>query len=198
MDILMYIIIFVLCYLLGNFNAAYIYGKITKKTDIRQHGSGNAGTTNAIRVMGKKAGFIVFASDFLKGLIAVLLAGALSDGKYAQAIAALAVIIGHNWPMFLKFKGGKGVATLIGAYAILAPVPLLIALVIALIIIYFTKWVSLASLCGILSILIILLIMQGLSTNSILTLIIAAISIFQHRQNIKRIFKGQENKLDLY
>lgn len=198
MDILMYIIIFVLCYLLGNFNAAYIYGKITKKTDIRQHGSGNAGTTNAIRVMGKKAGFIVFASDFLKGLIAVLLAGALSDGKYAQAIAALAVIIGHNWPMFLKFKGGKGVATLIGAYAILAPVPLLIALVIALIIIYFTKWVSLASLCGILSILIMLLIMQGLSTNSILTLIIAAISIFQHRQNIKRIFKGQENKLDLY
>lgn len=198
MDILMYIIIFVLCYLLGNFNAAYIYGKITKKTDIRQHGSGNAGTTNAIRVMGKKAGFIVFASDFLKGLIAVLLAGALSDGKYAQAIAALAVIIGHNWPMFLKFKGGKGVATLIGAYAILAPIPLLIALVIALIIIYFTKWVSLASLCGILSILIMLLIMQGLSTNSILTLIIAAISIFQHRQNIKRIFKGQENKLDLY
>lgn len=198
MDILMYIIIFVLCYLLGNFNAAYIYGKITKKTDIRQHGSGNAGTTNAIRVMGKKAGFIVFASDFLKGLIAVLLAGALSDGKYAQAIAALAVIIGHNWPMFLKFKGGKGVATLIGAYAILAPIPLLIALVIALSIIYFTKWVSLASLCGILSILIMLLIMQGLSTNSILTLIIAVISIFQHRQNIKRIFKGQENKLDLY
>ena len=195
---LMYIIIFILCYLFGNFNAAYIYGKLTKKTDIRQHGSGNAGTTNAMRVMGIKAGLIVFILDFLKGLAAVFIAGILSDGEYAQAIAALAVIIGHNWPMFLKFKGGKGIATLIGAYTIIAPIPLLIALVIAFIIIYFTKWVSLASLCGIYSIVVMLIITQGLSINSILTLIIAAISTFQHRQNIKRIIKGQENKLELY
>jgi glycerol-3-phosphate acyltransferase PlsY len=194
----MYIIIFILCYLIGNFNAAYIYGKITKKTDIRQHGSGNAGTTNAIRVMGMKAGLIVFISDFLKGLAAVLLAGVLSDGKYAYAIAALAVIIGHNWPMFLKFKGGKGIATLIGTYTIIAPVPLLIALALAFIIIYFTKWVSLASLCGIYSIVIMLLITQGLSISTVLTLVIAVMSTFQHRQNIKRIIKGQENKIELY
>jgi len=194
----MYIIIFIICYLLGNINAAYIYGRITKNTDIRQYGSGNAGTTNALRVMGKKAAVIVFICDFLKGLLAVVLSGLLSDGEYAQAIAALAVVIGHNWPVFLKFKGGKGIAALMGAYTIIAPIPLLIALIIAFAIIYFTKIVSLASLCGIYSIIITLSVMDGFSVELILTLIIALISTYQHRTNIKRIISGKENKLELY
>lgn len=195
---LMYLLIFIISYLLGNINAAYIYGRLTKNTDIRQHGSGNAGTTNALRVMGKKAAVIVFISDFLKGLIAILLAKLLSDGSYAEAIAAFAVIIGHNWPVFLRFKGGKGVATLMGAYAIIAPVYLLIAAAIAFLIIYFTKLVSLASICGIYSILVMIIIFQGFGINFILTLIIAIISTYQHRANIKRIVKGKENKLDTY
>lgn len=195
---LMYLLIFIISYLLGNINAAYIYGRLTKNTDIRQHGSGNAGTTNALRVMGKKAGIIVFVSDFLKGLIAVLLAKVLSDGAYAEAVAAFAVIIGHNWPIFLRFKGGKGVATLMGAYAIIAPLYLLVAAVIALLIICFTKLVSLASICGIYSILIMIIIFQGFGVNFILTLIIALISTYQHRANIKRLIKGKENKLDVY
>lgn len=195
---LMYLLIFIISYLLGNINAAYIYGRITKNTDIRQHGSGNAGTTNALRVMGKKAAIIVFISDFLKGLIAVLLAKELSHGAYAEAIAALAVIIGHNWPIFLRFKGGKGIATLIGAYAMIAPIYLLIALGIAILIISFSKLVSLASICGIYSILIMIIIFQGFGINFILTLIIAIISTYQHRANIKRIVKGEENKLELY
>lgn len=195
---LMYLLIFIISYLLGNINAAYIYGRITKNTDIRQHGSGNAGTTNALRVMGKKAAIIVFISDFLKGLIAVLLAKELSNGAYAEAIAALAVIIGHNWPIFLRFKGGKGIATLIGAYTMIAPIYLLIALGIAILIISFSKLVSLASICGIYSILIMIIIFQGFGINFILTLIIAIISTYQHRANIKRIVKGEENKLELY
>lgn len=195
---LMYLLIFIISYLLGNINAAYIYGRLTKNTDIRQHGSGNAGTTNALRVMGKKAGIIVFISDFFKGLIAVLLAKMLSDGAYAEAVAAFAVIVGHNWPIFLRFKGGKGVATLMGAYALIAPLYLLIAAVIAVLIICFTKLVSLASICGIYSILIMIIIFQGFGVNFILTLIIALISTYQHRENIKRLIKGKENKLDVY
>ena len=194
----MYLVIFVIGYLLGNINAAYIYGRLTTKTDIRQHGSGNAGTTNALRVMGKKAAAIVFAGDFLKGLLAVLTAGFVSDGTYAQAIAALAVILGHIWPAFLKFRGGKGIATLMGAYCVIAPIPLIIALVIAIIIIALTKLVSLASICGIYSILITLIITTGFSVEVILTVMIVIISTYQHRGNIMRIIKGEENKLELY
>ena len=195
---LIYFLIFIISYLLGNVNAAYIYGRVTKNTDIRQHGSGNAGTTNALRVMGKKAAIIVFICDFLKGFFAVLLAKLLSGGAYAEAIATLAVIIGHNWPIFLKFKGGKGIAALIGAYSIIAPIYLLIALAIAILIICFTKLVSLASLCGIYSIVIMIIIFQGFDINFVLTLLIAIISTYQHLANIKRIITGEENKLDLY
>lgn len=191
----MYLVIFILCYLLGNINPAYIYGKLTKNTDIRNHGSGNAGTTNAMRVLGKKAAAIVLAADFAKGALAVLLAGSLSSGYYAQAIGAVAVILGHDWPVLLKFRGGKGIATICGVFAVLAPISLAISVGIALAVIFFTRMVSLGSLCGLTVNIIVLAIMQGFSVTTMLAIAVAAIGFFQHRQNIKRIIQGSENKL---
>lgn len=194
----MYVVIFVLCYLLGNINPAYIYGKLTKNTDIRNHGSGNAGTTNALRVLGKKAGAVVLIADFAKGIVAVLLAGMLSTGQYAQAIGAIAVILGHNWPVLLKFRGGKGIATICGAFAVLAPISLAIAVGIALALIFFTRMVSLGSIVGLLVNVVVLFVMNGLETNTVLAIVVATIGIFQHRQNIKRIIQGEENKFTFH
>ncbi|MGI6348845.1 MAG: glycerol-3-phosphate 1-O-acyltransferase PlsY [Eubacteriaceae bacterium] len=194
----MYFVIFVLCYLLGNINPAYIYGKLTKNTDIRNHGSGNAGTTNALRVLGKKAGAIVLIADFVKGIVAVLLAGMLSTGQYAQAIGAIAVILGHNWPVLLKFRGGKGIATICGVFAVLAPISLAIAVGIALALIFFTRMVSLGSIVGLLVNVVVLFVMNGLETNTVLAIVVATIGIFQHRQNIKRIIQGKENKFTFH
>ncbi len=194
----MYFVIFVLCYLLGNINPAYIYGKLTKNTDIRNHGSGNAGTTNALRVLGKKAGAVVLIADFVKGIVAVLLAGMLSTGQYAQAIGAIAVILGHNWPVLLKFRGGKGIATICGVFAVLAPISLAIAVGIALALIFFTRMVSLGSIVGLLVNVVVLFVMNGLETNTVLAIVVATIGIFQHRQNIKRIIQGKENKFTFH
>ncbi len=194
----MYFVIFVLCYLLGNINPAYIYGKLTKNTDIRNHGSGNAGTTNALRVLGKKAGAVVLIADFVKGIVAVLLAGMLSTGQYAQVIGAIAVILGHNWPVLLKFRGGKGIATICGVFAVLAPISLAIAVGIALMLIFFTRMVSLGSIVGLLVNVVVLFVMNGLETNTVLAIVVATIGIFQHRQNIKRIIQGKENKFTFH
>ena len=136
--------IIILSYFIGNFSSAYILGKIFKNKDIRSYGSGNAGATNALRVFGPKLGLVAFILDILKGIIAVNI-GNLLLGYNGAIIASVFVVVGHNWPLFLKFKGGKGIATSLGVMLYLHLPTALICIAIGVFIIYKTRYVSLGS-----------------------------------------------------
>lgn len=183
-------------YLLGSFSSAYVLGKILMKTDIRAHGSGNAGTTNALRVFGKKVGALTFILDILKGVLAVYI-GSMIMNYNGKLIAGIFVVIGHNWPIFFKFKGGRGIATSFGVLLSLYwPVPI-ISLIIFLLIVIITRYVSLGSIISAILVPIIGVVLNKPFKFSyfITTLILAVLAIFRHRDNIKRLISGKEYKI---
>ena len=167
--------------------------------DIRTQGSGNAGSTNVLRTLGKKAGIMTFAGDLLKGVIAVFIAKFIAyfahmDASNAAYIAVVAVVIGHNWPAFLGFKGGKGVATSLGSMLAINPVLALTCLAAFIIIVLVSKYVSLGSVLGICLSPVLMLITHN--TKGIwVTLFLSASVIYTHRANIKRLLNGTERKL---
>lgn len=183
-------------YLLGCFQTAFIVGKFKKNIDIRQYGSGNSGTTNAIRVLGWKLGALTFFGDIAKAVIAVVIARVLFDDPLAGFYAGFGAIIGHNWPVFLKFKGGKGIASTIG---VLLAVDLRIGLIlmgILAITIALTKYVSLGSILMVVAIPILMLIFHRDNWEFILLGLLIMISgLYRHHANIKRLLSRTENKL---
>lgn len=188
-------------YLFGCIQTAYFLGKIANNIDIRNFGSGNAGTTNVIRVLGWKAGVITFLGDLLKAVIAVFVCRALFPDMslLASLYAGIGVIMGHNWPFFLKFKGGKGIAATIGT--ILA-VDLTIGLIVAAILVVtllITRYVSLGALLLTASIPILFAIFYNGYANYFeiigLGLLITIFAFIRHRANIKRLLSGTESKL---
>lgn len=193
LDILLVILI---SYAIGNFSTSYILGKLIKKTDIRTKGSGNAGATNALRVFGKKIAIITFLLDALKGVVAVII-GEMILGYTGALIAGVFAVIGHDFPVALKFKGGKGIATTIGAATFINPIPAIIAIIIGLIIIIKTKYVSLGSVSAISLVpFIALLIVHPFDLKYILFLVaLALLAIFRHKSNIKRLLNGEESKI---
>ncbi|MDF2616470.1 MAG: plsY [Sedimentibacter sp.] len=190
-----YFFIAIISYLLGNISFAYILGKIFTKKDVRDFGSGNAGATNAIRAFGKKIGAMVFVGDVLKGVVAVLIGRTL--GETGVYLAGAMVIIGHNWPVFLNFKGGKGVATTIGVMIIASPFVTLICFILGLVVIITTRTVSLGSILG----MAMAPVAAGIFVRPfnlslfIFCLFIGTMAIYRHKENIKRLLKGKENKL---
>ena len=196
---LVYLIIIVVAYLLGNISTSYIVAKRLAGVDIRTQGSGNAGSTNVLRTMGKKAGALTFGGDVLKGVVAVGFARILAyymkaDQVTCAYIAVVAVVIGHNWPAFLGFKGGKGVATSLGSMLAINPVLALTCLAAFIIIVLVSKYVSLGSVLGICLSPILMLITHN--TKGIwVTLFLSASVIYTHRANIKRLLNGTERKL---
>ena len=196
---LVYLIIIITAYLLGNISTSYIVAKRLAGVDIRTQGSGNAGSTNVLRTLGKKAGALTFIGDVLKGLIAVLIArliayGVNLDDTTCAYIAVVAVVLGHNYPVFLGFKGGKGVATSLGSMLGMNPLVALLCLGFFIIIVAITKYVSLGSMLGIgLSPVIMML---NHNTKGVLVTLFLAISVaITHRENIKRLLNGTERKL---
>ena len=191
-----FILIAIISYLIGNISFAYILGKLFEKKDVREYGSGNAGATNALRTFGKKMGAMVLIGDALKGVAAVLIGRQLGgqDGAY---VAGTLVIIGHNWPALLKFRGGKGVATTIGVMIIINPFLTSICVVLGIIIIIFTKTVSLGSIIGmVMAPIVAIIFVRPFDLQLfIFCLFIAGMSIFRHKSNIKRLLEGKENKL---
>ncbi|MDX8047055.1 glycerol-3-phosphate 1-O-acyltransferase PlsY [Gracilibacillus sp. S3-1-1] len=189
-----YIIFIILAYLLGSIPTGLIVGKLGYQKDIREHGSGNLGATNTFRVLGIKAGIIVTVVDILKGTLAATLPIIFQiDSVYPLAIGVFAVV-GHMLPIFAKFKGGKAVATSAGV--ILGVNPLLFAIMIAsfLIILYLSKYVSLASMVtGIITI-IVTIIQRDLGLM-IVTSLLTAFVIYRHKANIKRIINKTEPKI---
>lgn len=190
------IITVVLSYLLGSISFSILFARWLRKIDIREHGSGNAGATNTLRVLGKGPAIVVFLLDIAKGLVAVWLGRWLGDGSdWVPVACGLASIAGHNWPIFFRFKGGKGIATTIGALVVWAFLPTLIAGVFAIIVIIFTRYVSLGSLVFACCLPVLFYLFDLDAAYIWGTLTVAVLAIIRHKRNIVKLINGTENKL---
>lgn len=197
------LIVVLAAYLLGSIPSSVWIGKIFYGIDVREHGSGNAGTTNTIRILGYKAGIPVFIIDALKGWFAVFLTKivfgyfpTIEMPEYMSFVAAVAVVLGHIFPVFAGFRGGKGVATLLGVGFGLIPIPALIALGIFMVVLFSFGYVSLASITAAVTLPFVTYFFV-MPEHILLLLLTVAVAIFvpiTHRQNIKRLLSGTENK----
>ncbi|EQK03534.1 TPA: glycerol-3-phosphate 1-O-acyltransferase PlsY [Clostridioides difficile] len=199
MEIFSYIIIAVVAYLLGNISTSYIVAKRIAGVDIRTQGSGNAGSTNVLRTLGKRAGAMTFLGDVLKGVMAVLISEFAArlvgiDTLLAGYLAVICVVAGHNWPAVLGFRGGKGVATSLGAMLAVNPVITLMCLAVFILVVAITKYVSLGSVVGI-GCSPIFMIMVKNKAGLIVAMFLTASVIYNHRANIKRLLNGTERKI---
>ena len=205
-----YIIVAVIAYLIGSINFSIILSKKMAGFDIREKGSGNAGTTNMLRSVGKKAAVITLICDILKGVVSILIAVLVGkiiknlDNALLVQLAGIFVIIGHTFPVFFKFKGGKGIATSLGVLLMTNWQIGLICLVFALVLIALTRMVSVGSIAaGILFPVLVAFINQNYivpTSNSnwsylVFSIIIALLVIFNHRANVQRILNGTENRI---
>jgi glycerol-3-phosphate acyltransferase PlsY len=200
----LYFTIFILtAYLIGSIPTSVWVGKLFFRLDVRDHGSGNAGATNTIRVLGWRAGLPVFVFDVFKGWIAVSLPGYLFSGDltgdqmvYLKIALAAAVVTGHVFPVFAGFRGGKGVATLLGVGIALYPVTVWIVLAVFVLVLLISGYVSLGSLGGafLFPFIDIFLMKQDNIWLIILSVLVAIFVPVTHRNNLKRLIKGQETK----
>jgi glycerol-3-phosphate acyltransferase PlsY len=190
------IIAIVLSYLLGSISFSILTARWLRKIDIRQHGSGNAGATNTLRVLGKGPAIGVFLLDIAKGSAAVLLGFWIGDeSEWVPVLCGLVAIAGHNWPIYFHFKGGKGVATTIGALVIWAFLPTLLAGIIAILVIVFTRYVSLGSMIFAVWLPVLFFVFDLDAAYVWGALAVAILAIARHRKNIVKLMNGTENKL---
>ena len=205
-----YIVVTVIAYLLGSISFSVIISKKMAGFDVREKGSGNAGTTNVLRTVGKKASAITLLCDTLKGVVAILvayIAGLIIDGvdkSLLVQLSGIAVILGHTFPIFFGFRGGKGIATSLGVLLITNWNIGLICLVFALLLMVLTKMVSVGSLAAavLFPVLVAFMpsnayIVQGNQFGYVVyAVLLAVLVIFNHRSNVKRLLTGTENKID--
>lgn len=192
----MLILSVVLAYLIGSISSSTLIGKLVAKTDIREHGSGNAGATNALRVLGLKLALLVLVLDIFKGMLAIFVAWRLGHGNaWDTYLSGLAVIVGHNWPIFFGFRGGKGVATTIGVLFLLNFIPALLSAAIAIAIIIVTRLVSLGALAFVILTPFFLVLLKYSPSAVVFSIFVALLSIYRHRANIVRIVHGKESRL---
>jgi glycerol-3-phosphate acyltransferase PlsY len=197
MDMILAIVLVVLGYLCGSLASAVIVCRIMGLPDPRKQGSGNPGATNVLRLGGKKAAALTLAGDVLKGAVPVLLAHLLSDSPAVLASTAVAAIIGHMYPVFFQFKGGKGVATTFGAVAALVyPVALFMGAVWVLTAMA-TRYASLASMAAAVAAPLFALVFIQQPATIVALVIIAALLVYRHRENIQRLRDGIESEIDL-
>ena len=180
-------------YVVGATPFGYMAGKM-KGIDIRDHGSGNIGATNVIRVLGKKIGIPVFILDVLKGLLPVLVTYWVGRDQYCQIAAAMGAVLGHNYTFYLGYKGGKGIATSAGALFGLVWLPALIAVITWIITFYATRFVAVASIAAAVILPIATVWQTGLSPYFYFTVALAILAIWRHRSNIQRLRAGTENR----
>ncbi len=202
------ILSYFVCYAIGGIPFGFLIGRL-HGVDIRVHGSGNIGATNLLRVCGKRSGYLCFLLDALKGFLPVFIFGILypstgsADVAYIPIISVLGVISGHIWSPYLRFKGGKGVATSAGAILAMAPLPILLSVMLWYIVFSISRYVSLASISAAIA-----LPITGFALNQfpvpkipklaestiILLVVLATVVVIKHRTNIKRLLQGTEHK----
>lgn len=194
------IVAVILSYFLGSIPTAYLFGKWYKGIDIREHGSGNVGATNTFRVLGKWPGMFVLAVDILKGVAALLVVGDFLGVHSTSGLVllAVAVVCGHNWTVFLNFKGGKGIATSLGvligmtvAFPGLLPI-LLLSVFVWLGVFLFSKYISLASMIAALALPFFMFSLNQPPEFVFMGAVFCIFVIYRHRSNISRIFHGTE------
>lgn len=195
-----------LSYVLGSIPTGLWLGQWLRGIDIREHGSKNIGATNTLRVLGKGLGAAALAGDAAKGIVPVLLFARLSDWPYAPVACGIAAIVGHLASVFLKFKGGKGVATSMGVFLALAPIPILIAAAVFAAVVATTRMVSAGSISAALALSVTVFALPHAWATApthlfpdpwtlrIVVLILSALVIIKHRANIQRILQGKENR----
>ena len=209
-------IIVILSYLIGSIPNSILISKAVSGIDIRNHGSGNAGGTNVMRVLGWKYGLLVIFLDALKGAIAVVIISRLffgplpfenvspfDDFTLVQIIAGISAVIGHIWTVFAGFKGGKGIATALGMLLTLITIDMLIAIGVFILVVTFSRYVSLGSLAGAVAVPLALIVRENVfnvdipNYNTLLPFLIfvALLVIFTHRKNVIRLLNGNENKI---
>lgn len=211
-------IIIILSYLVGAIPTSIIVSKAVKGIDIREHGSGNAGGTNVMRVLGWKHGIFVILLDALKGVLAVILIARLhygglpftnispfDDFTLVQIIAGMAAVVGHIWTVFAGFKGGKGIATALGMMIVIVTVDMLIALGVFAVVVMFSRYISLGSIFAAIAVPSAMILRENVfqghivGYNTLLPFVIAVsvLVIYTHKKNIIRILNGTENKISL-
>ena len=202
------IVVGLLGYLLGSFSPSYFISKFIKKTDLRSQGSGNLGSTNVMRVFGAKYAAITFVIDVLKGVAAVMIGElifAMNGYSYSPVgilVSGVGVVLGHNFPFYLKFKGGKGIATTFGVCVYLNPFSAVLLLLLEWIVTFATGYVSLASIINCIAMpFMINMLWLGQNRSNIwywvLTIVLAVIGLIKHYPNMVRLVKGKENRFSL-
>ena len=187
---------YAIAFLIGSIPTAYWYARYFHKLDIRQHGSGNIGATNSLRVLGKKAGALVLIIDLLKGLIPVLIAKKLGFTPESTLLVGVFAILGHLFSPFVGFKGGKGIATAFGVIIGFSPLAALLCVTVFALVFYFTRYVSLGSILGVFVFLIYTLVQfQDNLSVQLLAAGLTVLLVFSHRENIKRLLSGTESKV---
>jgi len=192
----------ILAYFMGSLPNGVMIGKRVKGIDIRDHGSGNSGATNAYRVLGAKYGIMVLVADVLKGFIPVMLADMAGIGGIVLILIGIVAVVGHSLSLFLEFKGGKGVATSLGVFLYLVPQVMLVIVAVFVGVVYLTRYISLASIIGAALLPILTLVMplrEGIDRPSIfiISLFMGLFVIYRHRSNITRLLNGTENKFNV-
>lgn len=196
---LQYLVVILLAYLLGSLSWGYMLLRWRLGKDVRDFGSGRTGMSNVLRTGGGKAAAVVLALDIAKGVLAVIMAREIVGSHLAEVIAALVALVGHNWPVFLGFRGGRGILTALGGLCMMTPVPAVVATVIFLLTAFGSRYISLGSIIGVLAgaaSLVGLALAGWYSTTYMLFAgAAAAMIIWQHRDNIQRLIQGNERRM---
>ena len=199
-----YIFLIILSYLTGAFPSAVLFGKIFFKTDVREFGSGNAGATNTFRVLGKKAGIPVLILDIFKGWLAVnyiFFISSLSNNLdlvfEQQLVFGIAAVIGHLFPIYTGFRGGKGIATLLGLLVGIQPTAALLSSLVFIIIFFISRYVSLSSIFAAIAFPIIIYFLSDSTDVSLIifSIFVPLLALITHQKNIERLLKGEEVKV---
>ena len=190
-----YLSVALIAYLVGSFSSGIVLSAF-KGRDIRKEGSKSTGATNVTRVMGVGYGLLTFLGDFIKASLAVWV-GVLICGYPGAMVAGIYVVVGHNWPVYYQFRGGKGIVCSIAVLLLVCPVEALIAGALAILVIALTRYVSLGSLTMVGVSAVLILIFKPFVPHGAWALILLVLAVYQHRANIARLMRGEENKLNL-
>ena len=204
MNILAYFVSALIAYLLGGFNTSIVISKYFRHEDIRSHGSGNAGATNVLRTYGVKSAIAVVVGDFVKGVLAVVIGGSIGTAWLDEPfrgicflVAGYFVVLGHIYPVFFRFKGGKGVMTTGAVFCILHPWTYLIALGVFFLTVLLTRYVSLGSIMAGVALIICTIFFIGTVPAIVFACLTVALAIIKHGGNIKKLLNGTENKFSV-
>ena len=189
------IVLIVCAYILGSIPTGVILSKYWGKIDIREEGSGNIGATNVYRTLGKTVGALTLLGDVFKGLLPVCFALWLLESELLVGLTALSAFIGHIYPVFLKFKGGKGIATALGVFVLIVPWAILISFLTFAGTVYKWRYVSLGSMVAGGSLPVWIILFAYSTTYLVISIVVAALIIFKHNDNIHRLIRGEESRI---